>query len=110
MTPVSTDMTRSIRREGMSCANIVVLLVVLFAVLVGSGQVQRDQQQIDQLDAHEGKQDATHAVDQHVSTKDSGGADRAVLDALEGQRYQRRDDQRVEDHCRQYGAVWCREL
>src|SRR6202049_1997733 len=102
MTPVSADMTTSIRSAGVNCANMVVLLV--------SGQVQRYQQQVDQLDADEGEQYASAAIAQHVSPQDGCGTDRAVFDALERQRYQSRNDQRVEDYRRQDGAVRRRKV
>ena len=44
-----------------------------------------------------GNDDAADAVDPHVTAQHGGGAERAIAHALQGQRDQRDDDQRVED-------------
>ena len=61
--------------------------------------------EVDGLDADEGDDDAAEAVDQQVAAQQRPGADRAVGDALQCQRDQRDDDQRVEDDRRQDGAL-----
>src|SRR5258705_6712533 len=87
-TPVSSDSITSIRRAGSIGANMIGLLE--------SGQGQRDQQHVDQLDADEWQRDTADAVDQHVPAQHRPGALGAKAYALERQRNERRDDQRVE--------------
>ena len=58
-------------------------------------QVVHDQ--VDQLDPDEGQDHAAEAVDQQVAPQKRRRADRAILDAAQGERDERRDDQRVED-------------
>jgi hypothetical protein len=47
-----------------------------------SGQPHRRQNHVDQLDAGKRREDATHAVDQHVPAQDGLRADRSVGDAF----------------------------
>ncbi len=63
-----------------------------------SGPQQVVDDQVDQLDADEGGDQAAEAVEQHVAAQQRGGADRPVADAAQGERDQQRDDQGVEDH------------
>ena len=65
--------------------------------MISSGEVKRGDQQIQRLDADERDDDAADAVDQQVALQQLSGADCAVLDAAQGQRDQRDDDQGVED-------------
>src|SRR5262249_32109312 len=74
-----------------------------------SGKVQGRDREVDGLDADERNDDAAYAVDQQVTAQQRPGADRAVGDALQRQRDQRDDDQRVEDDGRQDGALRARQ-
>src|SRR6478752_7956024 len=62
-----------------------------------SGQVQGSDNEVDRLDADERNDDAADAVDQQVASQQRTRADRPITDALERQRDERDDDQRVED-------------
>ncbi|KAG1161242.1 hypothetical protein G6F35_019120 [Rhizopus arrhizus] len=64
----------------------------------GSDPAQRGQHHVDQLDAHEGHQQAAQAIDQQVAAQQHGSAQGPVTHAFERQRDQHDDDQRVEDH------------
>ena len=62
------------------------------------------------FNANERNDDATDAIDQEVAAQERTCPDRAVLDAAQGQRDQRDDDQRVEDHSGEHRAVGCRQV
>src|SRR5262249_36801477 len=70
-----------------------------------SGQVDRRDDHVDQLDAGKWGDDAAYAIDEQVPAQQGGRADGAVANAPQRQRDQRHDDQRVEDHGRQHGAA-----
>src|ERR1700746_863252 len=95
MMPVMTVMTTIITIAGRMC----------FMVAASSGQTDGCDEQVDQLDADEGHDDAADAVEQQVAPKDRRRADWAIRDAAQRQRYQRDDDQRIEDDCRQDGTL-----
>ena len=69
----------------------------------GSGQMHGDQQQVNRLDADERNNQASQAVNQQIAAQQHSRAHGTVLDALERQRDQEHDDQRVENHRRQNG-------
>ena len=62
-------------------------------------------EQVDQLDPDERQDHAAEPVDEQVAPQQRRGADRAVLDALERERDERGDDQRVEDDRRDDRAL-----
>src|ERR1017187_9142386 len=68
-------------------------------------QMQGNQEHIDGLDANEGHDDAADAVDQQVVAQQNIGRLGHVLDALEGQRNQGHNDDRVEDDRREDGRL-----
>src|SRR6202050_2107773 len=72
--------------------------------------VQRDEDQVDELDEDERDDDAAHAVDPHVPPQDGGRARGTELDAPQCQRDQRHDDERVEDDGREHGTLWAMQL
>ncbi|CAN3963334.1 2-oxoglutarate ferredoxin oxidoreductase subunit beta, partial [Dysosmobacter welbionis] len=69
------------------------------------GSQHRGDDQVNDLDAHEGGDDAAQAVDHHVPAQHLPGGHGAVLDALHGQGDQAGDDNGVEDQRGQDGAV-----
>ncbi len=56
------------------------------------GEVQGDDDEVDQLDADERHDDAAHAVDEQVALQDLRRAERAEFHALERERDQQDDD------------------
>jgi hypothetical protein len=68
-----------------------------WADLFRLGEMEDDEEHVDDLDADEGRDDAAEAVDDEVVAEQARGADRPVLDAAEGERNQGDDDERVED-------------
>ena len=52
---------------------------------------------IDQLDPDERHDDSPHAVDEQIAAEEGGGRERPEPDSAQRERYQRDDDQRVED-------------
>ena len=74
-------------------------------MLISSGEMQGGDDEVDDLDADERHDEAAEAVDQKVAAQQRGRADRPVGDALQRQRDQRDDDQRVEDDGRQDRAI-----
>lgn len=70
-----------------------------------SGEPERGQQDVDQLDPHEGDDDAAEAVDEEVSPQDGRRAERPVADAVEGERDEGDDDERIEDDRREDGLL-----
>src|SRR5690242_18871499 len=81
----------------------------LAIALTFSSKSDRRDDHVDDLDPDERHEDAAQAVDQQVTAQQVGGADRAVLDPLQGQRNQRYDDQGVEDDRGQDGALRARQ-
>ena len=59
-------------------------------------QVQGGHQEVDRLDADEGDDDTAEPVDQEVAAEQRAGTDGAVGDALQRQRDQGDDDQRID--------------
>src|ERR1700677_4847099 len=72
---------------------------------VSGSQVGGDQDDINQFDKHERHQNAAQPVNEHVVAQDDFRAERPVLDAFEGQRDQRHDDEGVEDDGAEDGAL-----
>src|SRR5256886_13960122 len=68
-------------------------------------QAQRDQDHVHELDPRERDDNSPHAVDPDMTAQDGRGAERAVAHALQRQRDQRDDDQRVEDDGGENGAL-----
>src|SRR6201991_3039408 len=68
-------------------------------------QSDQDQQHVDELDAYERHDHAAQAVHKQVAAKQRGGAQGAISHALQRQRDEEDDDQRVEDHRRQDRAL-----
>src|SRR6516225_6288361 len=71
----------------------------------GSCQAQTGDNQVNKFDADERQDDAPEAVNQQVDAQDLHRAERAEFDAAQSQRYQRDDDERVENHRAQNRAV-----
>src|SRR5215831_16148151 len=69
------------------------------------GEMHSGHHEVDRLDAEERNDDAADSVDQKVEPQQSGGADWAIAHALQRQRNERDDDQRVEDDRGQDGAL-----
>ena len=65
----------------------------------------RGNQSVDDFDADKGGDHTAQTVDHHVPGQHFAGRHGAVLDALHGQRNQAGNDDRIEDQCRQNGAV-----
>ena len=74
------------------------------------GKVQGGDQKVDGLDADKGNDDAAKPVDQQIAPEQRTRADRTVGDALQRQRDERDDDQRIEDDGRQDGALRRRQI
>src|SRR5437588_10705686 len=75
-----------------------------------SGEVDAGDDDVDGLDADEGDDHPSDAVDEQVAAEQSRGADGPVLDSLQRQRDQGDDDQRVEDRGREDGALTAVQL
>src|ERR1700733_8272331 len=72
--------------------------------------MQRDEDQVDELDEDERDDDAAYAVDPDVPAQDGRGAGRAESHAAQRQRDQGHDHQRVEDDGRQHSALGTMEF
>src|SRR5262245_26267364 len=59
--------------------------------------MQRDHDDVDQLDTDERNDDAAESPDEEVAPQERIGAERLVCDAAEGDRNQQRDDDGIED-------------
>ena len=66
-----------------------------------SGELQDLQDGVDHLDADERHDDPADAIDQQVALEELGGGNRPAPHALQCQRNQRDDDDRVEDDGRE---------
>src|SRR5688572_18932700 len=71
------------------------------SMAIASDESKDDEKQVEQLDAHEGHDQAAEPVDEQVAAQHGRGGSRTVGDAAERQRDERDDDERVEDHARQ---------
>src|ERR1700692_263099 len=89
--------------ERLDC--FVASLLAMTAVL---SQMQGGDDEVDGLDADKGNDDAAGAVDHQVAAQQRAGPDGAIRHALQGQRNQPDDDQRVEDDRRQDRALRAR--
>src|SRR5665213_2288128 len=67
------------------------------SVRMGLDEMEEVDEHIDGLDADEGNENASQAVDEQVAAENRGSAERLVDDAPQGQRDQRDDDQGVEN-------------
>src|SRR3989442_9581096 len=67
-------------------------------------EVRRGDQNVDELDAGKGKDDAADAVSQQVASQEHGCTLWAEADTPQRERDERRDDQRVKDDRRKDGA------
>src|ERR1700755_1606598 len=83
---------------------------ISFSMGLSSGEMQGGDHEVDRLNADERNDDAADAVDQQVAPQQRTGADRPVRDALQGERDQRDDDQRVEDDGGEDRALRRRQL
>ena len=72
---------------------------------VPSSEAEAADGQVDELDADERSDDPADAVDCEIAAQDFAGGRGPIFHALERERDQRRDDQRVEDDRRQDRAV-----
>src|SRR5262245_21917773 len=71
----------------------------------GSSAEQVVHDEIDELDPNEGEQNSTEAVDEEVPAQQRGRTDGSILHAAKRERYERRDDEGVEDDRRENGAL-----
>src|SRR6202011_32823 len=81
-----------------------------FSIFSGGSQADRVDEQVDGLDSDEWGDDAADSVDEKVVAKQGGRTDRAVAHAAQGERDEDDDDDGVEDHGRQHGAVGAVQL
>src|SRR6266436_5484223 len=75
-----------------------------------SCEMERRDNQVDGLDSHEWNDHASEAVDEKIAGQNRGGAERPITHAAERQRYQRDNDQRIEDDRGQNRALRRREM
>ncbi len=62
-------------------------------------------EQVDGLDAKEGDEDASDAVDEQISLEDFRCTQRAEFYSTQGERNQQDDNNRVKDDCAKDGAL-----
>src|SRR3954468_12496848 len=99
--PVSTSVTAVARSEiEISCR-------IIGRLLADPGGRQHE---VDDLDSEEGSDDAADAVDEERAAEEGGGPERPVAHAAERERDQQDDDEGVEDHRGEDGAVGRGEL
>ena len=67
-------------------------------------EMERGDDEIDELDADERNDDAAEAIDEQIALENREGAHRLVGDAAQRQRNQRDDDERVENDGAENGA------
>src|SRR5262245_40895227 len=101
-TPVRTVITTIIRTEVPRCFHT-------FSSTPFSDPAQRDQHEIDRLDADERSDQASAPVDPQVAPQQPRRSQRAVADAAQRERHERQDDERVEDDGGEDRAPRCRE-
>src|SRR3984957_16393278 len=75
-----------------------------------SGEMQCGDHDVDSLDADERNNHAAEAVDKKIASQNRGRADWTITHAAQRQRYQRDDDQRVENYCRQNSTLRRRQM
>src|ERR1700738_2179196 len=90
---------------GRISRNMMFLLRPIF-----SSQVQGVDHEVDRLDADEWNNDAANAVNQQIAAQQRARADRTERDALQCQRNEGDDDQRIEDDGRQNRALRARQV
>src|SRR5579883_3354648 len=78
---------------------------ISFNMFLSSGKTDGGDQHVDELDANEGHDDAAEAVDEKIAPQNARRTHRTVGDAAQRQRDERNDDERVEDDCREDGAL-----
>src|SRR6202011_6141310 len=81
-----------------------------FSIFSGGSQADRVDEQVDGLDSGEGGDDAADSVGGEVVPDQGSRTDRAVAHAAQGERDEDDDDDGVEDHGRQHGAVGAVQL
>lgn len=72
--------------------------------------MQYDQQHVDQFNADKRNHDSTHPIDQQVTSQQRTGSNRTIRKALQGERNERDNDQRVKDDGGQDRTVRCRQM
>src|ERR1700730_13565293 len=62
------------------------------------GQPRHDEGEVYELDTREWQQDTSDAIEQQVAAQQHRRAECPIFDALQGQRNEKHNDYRVEDH------------
>src|SRR6202011_2389825 len=93
-------------KRGPSCrkeAGYIKLAYYPAKALLGSGPAKRSQNHVNELDERERQQDTAEAIHQQIAAQERSRAQRPVFHALQRQRNQHHDDQRVKNHGGQDG-------
>src|SRR5262245_34493453 len=69
------------------------------------GEAERDEEKVEQLDAEEWSEEAAHAVEKDIAAEHCGGAGGTILHAAERERNEGDDDEGVEHHRAEDGAL-----
>src|SRR5713101_9005742 len=77
---------------------------------LSSCEMKRRDYHVDSLDSQKWNYHAAEAVDEKIAGQNRGGTERTITHAAERQRYQRDNDQRVEDDRGQNRALRRREM
>src|SRR5450432_4657330 len=93
MPPVMTMRTIVNAMAGQSCLRSMIARPL--------DEVQGNEEEIDDLDAHERHDETAESVDQQVPAENHGRRRGAILDAAQRERNERDDDERVENHARE---------
>ena len=67
--------------------------------------MQQSEQPVDQPDAWKGRNETAQSIDPKVAAQHRGSTLRSVFHSPQRQRHERDDDQSVEDHRSQHGAL-----
>src|ERR1700677_1842574 len=90
--------------------SVILMAIQRFIVITPLGEVQHADDDVDGLDTDEGHDDTAETVDQEVAAENRGSTEGAILNAAQGERNQRHDDQGVEDDRGKNCALRCREM
>src|ERR1700722_19481684 len=94
----------------MVMTSVIFMAIQRFIVITPLSEVQHADDDVDGLDTDEGHDDAAESVDEEVAAENRGSTERAILDAAQGERNQRHDNQGVEDDRRKNRALGRREM
>src|SRR5687768_4324192 len=70
-----------------------------------SRQSEKNEHDINELDTDERHHEPAESVDPEISAENRGRPGRPIPDAAKGERNERDDDQRIENHAREYGRL-----